>query len=39
MDMSQPISNTVIFGTIGIIVVLIGVALGITSYYKKRLKA
>jgi len=37
MDMSQPISNTVIFGTIGVIVVLIAISLGITSYYKKKI--
>jgi|GEM_PF-1990476 len=36
MDMSQPISNAAIFGTIGVIIVLIAISLGITSYYKKK---
>lgn len=36
-DLSQPVPNEVIIGSIAFIVVLIGIGLGIVAYYKKKL--
>jgi len=36
-DMSKPIQNEVVIGAIIVLIALVGVGLGITAYYKKKL--
>lgn len=36
-DLSQPVPNEVIIGSIAIILVLVAVGLGIVAYYKNKL--
>ncbi len=38
-DLSQPIRMPVIIGSIVFIFVLVGIGLGVVSYYKKRIKS
>jgi hypothetical protein len=35
-DLTQPVTPTVIIGSIAVIFALVGVGLGIVAYYKKR---
>ena len=35
-DMSQPIQMPVILGSIAFVVIVVGIGLGIVSYYKKK---
>jgi len=37
-ELSQPINNEVIVGTIVFIIALIGIGLGAVAYYKKQIK-
>ena len=36
-DMTQPIQNEVVIGAIAVLILLVGVGLGVTAYYKNRL--
>jgi hypothetical protein len=36
-DLSQPVPTSVIVGSIAFIFVLVGIGLGVVSYYKKKL--
>jgi hypothetical protein len=36
-DMSQPVPTSVIVGSISFIFLLVGIGLGVVSYYKKKL--
>jgi len=35
-DMTQPIQNEVVIGAIAVLILLVGVGLGVTEYYKRR---
>ncbi len=35
-DLTQPVTPTVIIGSIVLIVALVGIGLGVVAYYKKR---